>query len=101
MGGRLRNLLMYDVVCFVISFVVVYAVHISHAGPYKNSDLRPAIYWCRVLYALFALPFSFFVLPVFFNLLTHCLYTGYNRNGACVEFAYRVQQSSKTESHAE
>lgn len=94
-GGRLRKLLMYDVCCFVTSFVVIFLLHLKWSGPHQRDDLRPAIYWSRVVYALFALPFSLFVLPVFFELLTHCIATGHNEHGACVEFAYRIEKPSE------
>eukprot|EP00929_Paragymnodinium_shiwhaense_P058186 TRINITY_DN29138_c0_g1_i2.p1 TRINITY_DN29138_c0_g1~~TRINITY_DN29138_c0_g1_i2.p1 ORF type:complete len:795 (-),score=140.13 TRINITY_DN29138_c0_g1_i2:153-2537(-) len=88
-GGRLRRLLRYDVCCFIASFLVVAAMHIG-APELTQNDLRAALYWCRVVYALLSLPFSLFVLPVFQQLLTHCIVTGFNEHGACVEFAFRT-----------
>lgn len=106
-GGRLGGLLHYDVICFIISFCAVAPLYImaeqqeAHVGQEGEKvqvvslaelwlRAKAVVYWCQVVYALLSLPFAFFVIPVFSWLLTHSTFTGYNENGACVEFAWRA-----------
>mmetsp|Transcript_52078 Transcript_52078/g.100688 ORF Transcript_52078/g.100688 Transcript_52078/m.100688 type:complete len:668 (-) Transcript_52078:41-2044(-) len=105
-GGRLGGLLHYDVVCFVISFCAMapmyvmaekQEVHVAREGDQAQAVLaeqwlraKAVVYWCQVVYALFSLPFALFIIPVFSWLLTHSTFTGFNENGACVEFAWRA-----------
>lgn len=96
-GGRLGGLLSYDVVCFFLSFSIMatfYWVTNDPETPLTREAMwgraKAITYWCQVLYALFSLPFALFIVPVFSWLLTHSTFTGYNPNGACVEFAFSI-----------
>merc|ERR1711972_1010360 len=78
-GGRLANLLWYDMATFTFSTGIFAAV------PQMHNTARRAkvgVYWCKVLYSLLSLPFVLFVLPVCSWMLTHCTFTGYNVHGA-------------------
>merc|ERR1712079_701819 len=98
-GGRLGGLLHYDVVCFVISFCAMAPLYVMAEEQEEVQGValaehwlraKAVLYWCQVLYALLSLPFALFIIPVFSWLLTHATFTGYNENGACVEFAWRA-----------
>jgi len=117
-GGRLGPLLRYDVVCFVFSFIVTSSIYFVHERTLINGDVyargdleklargrylraKAAVYWCQVVYSLFSLPFAFFVIPVVSRLLTHATFTGFNPQGACVEFAFPVRNNDDNESGKE
>jgi len=107
-GGRLGGLLHYDVVCFIISFCAVAPWYVMAEQQQKHLEqgegeqaqeaalaeqwlrAKAVVYWCQVVYALLSLPFALFIIPVFSWLLTHSTFTGYNENGACVEFTWRA-----------
>mmetsp|Transcript_18099 Transcript_18099/g.32822 ORF Transcript_18099/g.32822 Transcript_18099/m.32822 type:complete len:720 (+) Transcript_18099:62-2221(+) len=101
-GGRLGTLLRYDVCCFFTSWAIVFVVNILSYQPEAAAQshhskvvaAKAAIFWCRVIYALLSLPFAFFIIPVLSMLLTHTVRTGFNENGACVQFAYPRPSSS-------
>lgn len=97
-GGRMRQLLVYDVRCFAISMAILTALTLATCNVdflssrrfhdfLKDPQLRANIYWCKVLYSLSSFPFTFFTIPVFLQVLTHTTPTGFNENGACVQFA--------------
>mmetsp|Transcript_6509 Transcript_6509/g.11306 ORF Transcript_6509/g.11306 Transcript_6509/m.11306 type:complete len:559 (+) Transcript_6509:56-1732(+) len=92
-GGRLFRLLRYDIasfgVCTVLMLLLYAADIIVLASPEDlESHRKELIYWCRVLYGLSALPFSFFILPVVGRFLTHVDNTGYDEDGSCRLFDY-------------
>jgi len=95
-GGKMRGLLRYDFWCFVFSFVVFLPVyfasdnHVMSEAAYdtKLAHAKQTIFWCRILYSLLSLPFVVFVIPGVGKVLTHSATTGYDRSGACVEFAF-------------
>jgi len=90
-GGKLRRLLRYDVVCFLLSlsvFTCSYALRVTqHDDDHDMLHLKAALYWGNCLYALLSLPFSIFVVPVFAGLLTHSVTTGFDEDGILQEFA--------------
>mmetsp|Transcript_47373 Transcript_47373/g.106482 ORF Transcript_47373/g.106482 Transcript_47373/m.106482 type:complete len:549 (-) Transcript_47373:180-1826(-) len=96
-GGRLFRLLRYDIasfICCTVLMLLLYAADIAEmAAPEDLQEHRKElIYWCRVLYGLSALPFSFFILPVVGRFLTHVDNTGYDADGRCRLFAYGAQR---------
>jgi hypothetical protein len=52
----------------------------------RTSQFKQNLYWCKVFYGLLSLPFLPFIIPFFCKLLTHCEWTGYNEQGACVAY---------------
>jgi len=96
-GGRLRKLLLYDTFCFVISGVLFLGILVlSKSQGIRHHDMhvhaKQALFWCRIFYSLWSLPFVVFVIPGLCRILTHTTVTGYNTKGACVEFAYDPPQ---------
>mmetsp|Transcript_12984 Transcript_12984/g.35925 ORF Transcript_12984/g.35925 Transcript_12984/m.35925 type:complete len:759 (-) Transcript_12984:84-2360(-) len=100
-GGRLRRLLSYDMVSFVLSFSLFMPIYISSssselANGFEEDEwdhrafvhAKETVFWCRILYSLLSLPFVIFVIPLCGRVLTHSVYTGYNKAGACVEFSF-------------
>jgi len=106
-GGRMRGLLRYDLICFILSglfFVLLTLIQILHLKPgeemeadhhkvreelqgyYFTYDFRVAIYWTRIFYSALSFPFFLFYLPVLNGILTHTSPTGYNKYGVCVPF---------------
>eukprot|EP00932_Pfiesteria_piscicida_P004222 SRR837773.14123.p1 GENE.SRR837773.14123~~SRR837773.14123.p1 ORF type:complete len:254 (-),score=65.63 SRR837773.14123:97-858(-) len=102
-GGRLRFLMRWDLVCFVGSWIFMLPFYVAssyhpltaEAGPeasYRASIVhaKATVFWCRILYSLLSLPFVIFVIPGLGRVLTHSMVSGYDRTGACQEFAYPV-----------
>jgi hypothetical protein len=96
-GGRLARLLHYDIACFLLSIVwlVLWTVFTcrddfqqfgSILHVMRTSQFKQNLYWCKVFYGLLSLPFLPFIIPFFCKLLTHCEWTGYNEQGACVAY---------------
>jgi len=100
-GGRLRSLLRYDLVCFIISVGILVTLEGirycemqadgAHEGggiiAYVESwQFRSTLHWVRVIYSFFALPFMVLNIPVFRAILTHTIPTGYNRKGSIVAY---------------
>lgn len=96
-GGRMRHLLVYDFLCFVLScmlFALLLYVDAYNLRPgekvgqgwkhFKVWQVNSAIYWARLLYSLMSFPFFLFFIPGLQAILTHTSATGYNKNGACV-----------------
>ena len=74
-GGLLRRLFLYDVAVFVFFFALAVATALYRCwGERCRGDgereaqtaalVRTVLVWCRTFYAVFALPFFFFMLPV-------------------------------------
>lgn len=80
-GGRLRPLLAYEALTFLLCLGLV-ATALGLREP--EARLRETIYWARTLYGLLAFPFALFVLPVVGGMLTHALPTAYDPHGRCV-----------------
>merc|ERR1711920_1046805 len=95
--------MLYDMKCFAMSLAVLAVVaswtrYVDATSPatsesfdlftwvHKSAQFRENLFWCKVLYGFSSLPFLPFMIPVFCKVLTRCEYTGYNENGACVEF---------------
>jgi len=107
-GGRLGQLLRYDVKSFLFSLLAlgVLAVWTISLDGEDNSNVinwllhspqfKENFFWCKVLYGLLSLPFFPFMIPLFLQVLTHCEYTGYNEQGACV--AYELPVTGKRRS---
>lgn len=96
-GGRLRKLLIYDLICFVTSFAFFIPVYLGAGNSileeaeeeqFRFAHLKETVYWCRILYSLLSLPFVVFVIPGVGKVLTHSVSTGYDPNGRIMEFAY-------------
>jgi len=95
-GGRMRWLLIYDAVCFILSFAFFLPVYFGAGNDpltkraWRRSYVhaKQTIFWCRILYSLMSLPFVMFVIPGLGKVLTHSVTTGYDATGACVEFAF-------------
>jgi hypothetical protein len=106
-GGRMRGLLRYDLICFILSglfFCVLCIIQVAHLKPgeepvqdqekiksklesyYFTYEFRIAIYWTRIFYSALSAPFFLFYLPVLNGILTHTSPTGYNKYGVCVPF---------------
>eukprot|EP00437_Effrenium_voratum_P027054 CAMPEP_0181413868 /NCGR_PEP_ID=MMETSP1110-20121109/9202_1 /TAXON_ID=174948 /ORGANISM="Symbiodinium sp., Strain CCMP421" /LENGTH=486 /DNA_ID=CAMNT_0023536711 /DNA_START=21 /DNA_END=1478 /DNA_ORIENTATION=+ len=90
-GGRLANLLRYDVGCFMLSLLVLFTLTAGnlenretevHASAYRH--FQENIFWCKVLYSLLSMPFSLFTIQPLQQVLTHTAPTGFNEFGACV-----------------
>lgn len=104
-GGRLWNMLRWDMKCFLFSiFLLVSSAiftcqeHFEHGGVWytllENPQFRANVFWCCDVYAVLSLPFAFFLIPGFLEIMTHSDTTGYNKHGACV--LYKMPRSSKT-----
>jgi len=95
-GGRLANLLRYDVICLAFSLIVLFSLTVMSCDVFPDGvfnmhllsdpQFRGMVYWCCVLYSLLSLPFAVFVIPGLQTILTHSDPTGYNVHGACVAF---------------
>ncbi len=100
-GGRMRQLLRYDMACFVLSLAVLALLTVLSCGELevkslaKDPRFRQSLFWCRVLYSVCALPFTIFTPPVVLQVLTHSKATGYNENGACVAFDIPMKRRRK------
>jgi len=101
--SRLRLLLHYDVVCFIISIFVLVALTASNCettffdgfptlATMYYPNFHANIFWSCVLYSFLSLPFSLFTVPGLQKVLTHTDPTGYNTHGACVTFALRTKE---------
>ena len=88
-GGMLRRLFVYDLVVFGLSLGVagVAALRRGYPGPAATPDdaalFRSALVWARTLYALMALPFALFTLPLLSAVMNHAKPTAYDRYGRC------------------
>lgn len=94
-GGRMWNLLFYDIKCFVVSLMVLIlftALTCGGDGWFSSPQFRANLYWCKVLYSVTSLPFGFFTIPFFQLVLTHSTRTGFNEHGACVMWDYPVKR---------
>jgi len=92
-GGRLRRLLRYDLAMFLFSTIVFLPVYFAaeeelEPSHRKFTRAKQTIFWCRILYSIFSLPFVIFVIPGLGRVLTHSVTTGYDSSGACLEFAF-------------
>ncbi|CAK0869842.1 unnamed protein product [Prorocentrum cordatum] len=98
-GGRLGQLLKWDVKAFVLSNVALVALAIwtSRLDPdfaqrgaaewlHHSPQFKQDLFWCKVLYGLLSLPFLPFSISFLCKVLTHCEWTGFNEKGACVAF---------------
>eukprot|EP00444_Apocalathium_aciculiferum_P053181 CAMPEP_0183519626 /NCGR_PEP_ID=MMETSP0371-20130417/16268_1 /TAXON_ID=268820 /ORGANISM="Peridinium aciculiferum, Strain PAER-2" /LENGTH=413 /DNA_ID=CAMNT_0025717807 /DNA_START=1 /DNA_END=1242 /DNA_ORIENTATION=- len=99
-GGRLRTLLFYDMICFLITLsmlaFITYLTGFDVGKGVGQGDQEPGLshdpqfkanlFMARVLYSLLTFPFAIFLVPLLSTLLTHCDPTGFNANGACVPF---------------
>jgi len=115
-GGRLRAWLGYDLTTFVLSVVAFYLLLCIDKGnlrphgkpsqgwpsPKEISTMEAieqsghvAVYWARVIYALFSLPFLLFWIPGLQGILTHTRMTGYNRKGLCVPYMLHPMPKEK------
>jgi len=83
-GGRFTRLLRWDVGCFFGAVLLFVGIVLGYNLAWTSWQAAAALYWCRVLYALTALPFAVFLLPGFSQVLLHAKPTGYNRYGRCV-----------------
>jgi hypothetical protein len=93
-GGRIGRLLRYDLCMFTLSsflFLVIYVAGEEHSEPShrKFTRAKQTIFWCRILYSIFSLPFVIFVIPGLGRVLTHSVQTGYDSTGACLDFAFK------------
>mmetsp|Transcript_44130 Transcript_44130/g.116758 ORF Transcript_44130/g.116758 Transcript_44130/m.116758 type:complete len:790 (+) Transcript_44130:117-2486(+) len=105
-GGRLRRLLRYDLAMFLFSSLIFLPVYLAGEHNLEPSHrtftrAKQTIFWCRILYSIFSLPFVIFVIPGLGRVLTHSVTTGYDSTGACLEFAFptrfRYVEKSKAE----
>lgn len=103
--GRLRRLLYYDVICFVISVVLLCLLtaltnsdQLFYGLPTKalliSAQFHANIYWSCVLYSMASLPFMLYAIPGLQKVLTHSVPTGHNRHGACVVFELPLTTAS-------
>ncbi|CAK0892529.1 unnamed protein product [Prorocentrum cordatum] len=110
-GGRLSDLMKYDVIVFAISLVAMvcllcydYYRWVKLHGTQLSQEerqalglpdgddgqassqrsIRVSLYFARMIYALLCAPFTVFLLPGLVYVLLHVNPTGYNRQGACV-----------------
>jgi len=104
-GGRLRGLMTYDLVCFLLSsaflcflmwrdMVRANRANLDLNGIGQEADSpegHVALFWARMLYSFMALPFTFFKIPGIFDILTHTVPTGYNRHGKCVPYMLKQE----------
>jgi len=108
---RLRILMHYDTICFNLSIFILITltmVSLRNEGHWHFGEMfescnwmecleRPSVvlnaYWCRVFYAISALPFVLLwgqdFTPGSFSLVTQSARTGYNKEGECVLFQMR------------
>lgn len=103
-GGRLRGLMTYDLVCFLLSFAFLcFLAYCDIGHTDRHLDLNGigqeahspeghvALFWARMLYSFMALPFLLFKIPGIFDILTHTVPTGYNRHGKCVPYLLKQE----------
>lgn len=86
-GGRLKELLFYDVKCFLPSCGLL-AVLVAWGTILHPRTWQPeaALYLARVFYSFSALPFTIFSIPGLQSILTHTKITGFNRHGRVVKY---------------
>lgn len=85
-GGYMRNLMIYDIVCFVICMGILgYVISTRPKMQYDEWVAKHAFYAIQVIYGFTALPFFFLTIPVLQNVLTHAVPTAYDDYGRCVQ----------------
>lgn len=110
-GGRIRGLLAYDLVCFVLAVFLFIGLAVwKQADPgqvegivvvQQSSAQRirekfgTEFFFARIFYGLLSAPFLIFCLPVLNGLLTHTKATGYNLYGICVPYMLRPKEKEK------
>lgn len=111
-GGRLKGLMTYDLVCFLLSLVFLLLlmyrdmVLAGKEGKLHGDKIldgineetespagHTSLYWARMFYSFMALPFTFFKIPGIFDILTHTVPTGYNRHGKCVPYLLKQERA--------
>merc|ERR1712136_332085 len=93
-GGRMIQLLVYDMVCFWLSWAFIMLVSLlTTRDPvgYLGKDVQfwQTVFWGEVLYSLFSLPFAPLSVGIVMTLVTHATPSGYDEQGDCVEFCFR------------
>ena len=85
--GPLHQLLVYDLVCFIVSIVgmVVFVFTARrNDGVLEAWQWRAALTGARISYSLSTLPFFLVSIPPWSYVITHARETGYNEHGICV-----------------
>lgn len=87
-GGYLFNLLLYDVVCFVVSCVgMTLNIALGLSTTLENGKVdwnaRRALFNWQLIYGYLSFPFFIFKIPVLAAVLTHSTPTAYDRLGRC------------------
>lgn len=80
MGGYLRGLMIYDLVCFIMCMGVTAWVA-STREKFDDWPVRHALFACQIVYGFLSLPFFIFTIPYIQAVLTHSVPTGYDRKG--------------------
>jgi len=91
-GGRLRQLLRYDLVMFLLSIALLAALTAatcdgdSATALIHDPQFSAMIFWCNVLWSMSTFPFLPLNVSWLFMVFSRTIPTGYNENGACVAF---------------
>jgi len=86
-GGSLRGMFLYDMVCFSLTLIILFAVSRTTSGLNFDSPAFMAnLLWTQIFYSVCMVPFMIFKIPLLFSVITHGDPTGFNKNGGCVAF---------------
>ena len=101
-GRRVRKLLIYDLLVFIIcAGVVGYSAFVEWDHHDPDSEHRwktfALMYWMRTLYGFLSFPFFVIGLPGLFLMFTHAKPTAYNENGECVPLITGAQKKARKE----
>jgi hypothetical protein len=87
-GGSLRRMFIYDMVCFALTLLILSLVSWRTSGlNFESPEFMANMLWTEIFYSVCMLPFLIFKIPLLFSVITHGDPTGFNRNGACVAWA--------------
>lgn len=81
-GGYVRNLMFYDLACFIVCMVALIGVWTT-MPTYDAWPMRHALFAGQIIYGYLSMPFFFFTIPVLRNVLTHAMPTAYDQQGRC------------------
>merc|ERR1712125_212792 len=104
-GGLIKYLLFYDLFCFLLcTGAIVYIVSTRPEGivdAYDDWVLKQSVFACQIIYGYLSLPFFFFALPYFQNVLLHTVPTGYDKKGRTRGFKWPESVEEQRRKEAE
>ncbi|CAD8104391.1 unnamed protein product [Paramecium sonneborni] len=89
--GRLKYFLIYDLITFLISIILSIILYIYKIKDSPTQTFGDLLFFTRTIYALFSIPFVFFIIPFFVKMLTNAIPTGYDKYGNCIPSLSTIQ----------